>query len=355
MSRILICANTLSGKTTFMYGMFHQMMKGIYGFTLVPKEHFARFNRQCKRIGDTSLPLSERFPAPSDSMEEYRFILKYNLKTVDEIQWIDYPGNLLEEDEDNPDNARLMDYLNGTDCLFLCVDGSHFNHETKEGILSAIHREGGGMELNFLLNRAAADRQTGEDRPLPPVCLIITKYDLVEPQKRSGDFLVEILREAFPILFVPSSAGGGRLVSVCPVTLGKDISRGGRLEPKNVEKPFCYLTFLRQAEELRRRRRELDRLEERTRPFRKIAEKHRGYRKIMERLPRMVWPAAEGDIRRMEAEYRQAEADLRQMKESLQNMALFCGGRELPWDSLIGERTDGKGKTDREDGTDDGR
>ena len=148
MSRILICANTLSGKTTFMYGTFHQMMKGIYGFTLTPKYHFAQFNRQCKRIGDTRLPLNERFPAPSDRIEEYTFILKYNLKTIDEIQWIDYPGNLVEEDEDNPDNVKLMEYMDGADCLFLCVDGSHFNHDTRNGIINAILCDGGGMELN---------------------------------------------------------------------------------------------------------------------------------------------------------------------------------------------------------------
>ncbi len=336
MSRILICANTLSGKTTFMYGTFHQMMKGIYGFTLAPKYHFAQFNRQCKRIGDTRLPLNERFPAPSDRIEAYTFVLKYNLKTIDEIQWIDYPGNLLEEDEDNPDNVRLMEYLSGTDCLFLCVDGSHFNHETKAGILNAIHCDGGGMELNFLLNRAAADRQTGEDRPLPPVCVIITKYDLVEPDKRREDFLVDILKEEFPILFYPAPQGQTRLVSVCPVTLGRDISRGGKLEPRNIEKPFCYLTFLRQAAALRQRRQELEQMEEAARRYQKREESHKRYHRIWQLLtPRSDRPAAEEDIRRMAADYRCLEEDLRRMKGSLQNMALFCNGEQIPWDSLI--------------------
>ena len=85
---------------------------------------------------------------------------------------------------------------------------------------------------------------------MPPVCLIITKYDLVEPDKRNEEFLLDILKEVFPILFYPAMGEQGRLVSVCPVTLGREISLGGKLDPRNIEKPFCYLTFLRMASAL---------------------------------------------------------------------------------------------------------
>lgn len=333
MSRILICANTLSGKTTFMYGTFHQMMKGIYGFTLTPKYHFAQFNRQCKRIGDTRLPLNERFPAPSDRIEEYTFILKYNLKTIDEIQWIDYPGNLVEEDEDNPDNVKLMEYMDGADCLFLCVDGSHFNHDTRNGIINAILCDGGGMELNYMLNRASVDAGTGKDRELPPVCLIITKYDLVEPDKRTETFLVDILKEVFPILFYPSPGQRGRLVSVCPVTLGRTISQGGKLEPKNIEKPFCYLTFLRMAAALRRYRERMEQMKSEL--LRQRGEKDKGRRLIRRLLPRRESrQATEEELGRMVETCCQLERDLTDMKRSLQNMALFDNGQQIPWDRL---------------------
>lgn len=335
MSRILICANTLSGKTTFMYGTFHQMMKGIYGFTLTPKYHFAQFNRQCKRIGDTRLPLNERFPAPSDRIEEYTFILKYNLKTIDEIQWIDYPGNLVEEDEDNPDNVRLMEYMDGADCLFLCIDGAHFNHDTRNGIVNAIICDGGGMELNFMLNRAAVDAQTGKDRELPPVCLIITKYDLVEPDKRKEEFLVDILKEVFPILFYPSAGQKGRLVSVCPVTLGRNISQGGKLEPKNIEKPFCYLTFLRMAAALCRYRERMEQMKSELLRQRADENEHRRLRLIRRLLPRREsGQATEEELGRMVEICCQLERDLTDMKRSLQNMALFDNGQQIPWDRL---------------------
>lgn len=335
MSRILICANTLSGKTTFMYGTFHQMMKGIYGFTLTPKYHFAQFNRQCKRIGDTRLPLDERFPAPSDRIEEYTFILKYNLKTIDEIQWIDYPGNLVEEDEDNPDNVKLMEYMDGADCLFLCVDGARFNHDTKNGIINAINCDGGGMELNFMLNRAAVDGKTGKDRELPPVCLIITKYDLVEPDKRNEEFLVDILKEVFPILFYPSSKKKGRLVSVCPVTLGRNISQGGKLEPRNIEKPFCYLTFLRMAAALRQYREQMEKTKAALLRQRTLEEEHRHRRIIKKFLPRrMGRQVTEEELGRMVETCCQLERDLTDMKRSLQNMVLFDNGQQIPWDRL---------------------
>lgn len=335
MSRILICANTLSGKTTFMYGTFHQMMKGIYGFTLTPKYHFAQFNRQCKRIGDTRLPLNERFPAPSDRIEEYTFLLKYNLKTIDEIQWIDYPGNLVEEDEDNPDNVRLMEYMDGADCLFLCVDGAHFNHDTKNGIINAINCDGGGMELNYMLNRAAVDGKTGKDRELPPVCLIITKYDLVEPDKRNEEFLVDILKEVFPILFYPFAGQKGRLVSVCPVTLGRNISQGGKLEPRNIEKPFCYLTFLRMAEALCRYRERMEQAKKELLRQRAAEEGHR-HRQIIRRLlsRRGGSQVTEEELGRMVETCCRLERDLTDMKRSLQNMALFDNGQQIPWDRL---------------------
>ncbi len=335
MSRILICANTLSGKTTFMYGTFHQMMKGIYGFTLTPKYHFAQFNRQCKRIGDTRLPLNERFPAPSDRIEEYTFILKYNLKTIDEIQWIDYPGNLVEEDEDNPDNVRLMEYMDGADCLFLCVDGAHFNHDTKNGIINAIHCDGGGMELNFMLNRAAVDAKTGKDRELPPVCLIITKYDLVEPDKRNEEFLVDILKEVFPILFYPGTGQRGRLVSVCPVTLGRNISQGGKLEPRNIEKPFCYLTFLRMAAALRQYRENMEQMKAELLRRRDREEGHSRRRLIRRLLTRgSGCQVTEEELGRMVETCCRLERDLTDMKRSLQNMALFDNGQQIPWDRL---------------------
>lgn len=335
MSRILICANTLSGKTTFMYGTFHQMMKGIYGFTLTPKYHFAQFNRQCKRIGDTRLPLNERFPAPSDRIEEYTFILKYNLKTIDEIQWIDYPGNLVEEDEDNPDNVRLMEYMDGADCLFLCVDGAHFNHDTKNGIINAINCDGGGMELNFMLNRAAVDARTGKDRELPPVCLIITKYDLVEPDKRNEEFLVDILKEVFPILFYPGTGQRGRLVSVCPVTLGRNISQGGKLEPRNIEKPFCYLTFLRMAAALRQYRENMEQMKAELLRRRDREEGHSRRRLIRRLLTRRGGcQVTEEELGRMVETCCRLERDLTDMKRSLQNMALFDNGQQIPWDRL---------------------
>lgn len=339
MSRILICANTLSGKTTFMYGTFYQMMRGIYGFTLTPKYHFAQFNRQCKRIGDTRLPLNERFPAPSDRIEEYTFILKYNLKTIDEIQWIDYPGNLVEEDEENPDNVRLMEYMDGADCLFLCVDGAHFNHDTRNGIINAINCDGGGMELNFMLNRAAVDRKTGNDKDLPPVCLIITKYDLVEPDKRNEEFLVDILKEVFPILFYPSVGQKSRLVSVCPVTLGRDIGQGGKLEPRNIEKPFCYLTFLRMAAALGQYRQEMEQMKAELLRRRASEEAHRSHRLLKRLLPQRPGnQVTEEELGRMVEACCQLERDLMDMKRSLQNMELFDNGQQIPWDRLIETR-----------------
>ena len=225
--------------------------------------------------------------------------------------------------------------MDGADCLFLCVDGAHFNHDTKNGIINAINCDGGGMELNYMLNRAAVDGKTGKDRELPPVCLIITKYDLVEPDKRNEEFLVDILKEVFPILFYPSAGQKGRLVSVCPVTLGRNISQGGKLEPRNIEKPFCYLTFLRMAEALCRYRERMEQVKKELLRQRAAEEGHRHRQIIRRLLPRRGGSqVTEEELGWMVETCCRLERDLTDMKRSLQNMALFDNGQQIPWDRL---------------------
>ena len=243
------------------------------------------------------------------------------------------------KDEENPDNVRLMEYMDGADCLFLCVDGAHFNHDTRNGIINAINCDGGGMELNFMLNRAAVDRKTGNDKDLPPVCLIITKYDLVEPDKRNEEFLVDILKEVFPILFYPSVGQKSRLVSVCPVTLGRDIGQGGKLEPRNIEKPFCYLTFLRMAAALGQYRQEMEQMKAELLRRRASEEAHRSHRLLKRLLPQRPGnQVTEEELGRMVEACCQLERDLMDMKRSLQNMELFDNGQQIPWDRLIETR-----------------
>lgn len=239
MSKITIVGVSGSGKTCYMIGMFTKMMQGFNGFSLTPDRDFPKFLRWSKRLADKSLSFQERFPALSDQVENYSFSLKYNFKEIDKIDWIDYPGGILSLDETNSDNIKFFENLKDTDCLFLCIDGAAF---IEDDVASNISVEKGGFETNYVLERAASINEE-----LPNTCIIITKYDKVPESKRNNKYLTDVVTEVFPNLFNKNDNGYNRIVTICPVTLGKEIEMpGGKLEPKQIEKPIAFATYFMQ-------------------------------------------------------------------------------------------------------------
>lgn len=100
------------------------------------------------------------------------------------------------------------------------------------------------------------------------------------------------------------------------MTLGRTISQGGKLEPKNIEKPFCYLTFLRMAAALRRYRERMEQMKSEL--LRQRGEKDKGRRLIRRLLPRRESrQATEEELGRMVETCCQLERDLTDMKRSL--------------------------------------
>ena len=100
------------------------------------------------------------------------------------------------------------------------------------------------MELNSALLQAA-----NLNKRLPPICVIITKYDMVSPELRNKETIAEIIRGVFPNLF--NAGNAGTMVMMCPVSLGADILQGGRLRPKNMEKPICFANYVMILEAMR--------------------------------------------------------------------------------------------------------
>lgn len=240
MSKTVIVGITNSGKTCYFYGMLRKMMRGYHGFSIrVAEKDFASLRTGIKRLGDTKLPVGERFPVPSSMQEEYEMDLLYNLKKLDSFKWVDYPGELAESG-----NEEFINLLDGATCLLLCVDGTAIQgtEDNIDDIVDSIYNDKGGLELCNALQQAERKYENG----FPPVCILITKYDEVSPELRNMELLTEIMKESFPILFHEGN-GKSRMVTICPVTLGKEIMEGGKLDPKNVEKPICFANYLIQA------------------------------------------------------------------------------------------------------------
>jgi hypothetical protein len=249
MDKITIVGISGAGKTCYTIGMLSRMMMGLNGFTLTPDNGFAKFKAHISKLANNSLPAEQRFPPATSMAEEYKFSLKYNMREINQFEWIDYPGDYIEMDE-NEANQQFFEHLKDTDCLFICVNGEAFSDPDP---VYRISFTDGGLALNNVLQKAVE-----KNKRLPPACIIITKYDKVNPEyrKSSNPFILDVLSKVFPILIKPpkkennnqnntqDGIGYTRIVTIVPVSLGKDIDKGGRLEPYNVHLPIAFATVL---------------------------------------------------------------------------------------------------------------
>lgn len=300
MSKIVIIGTTASGKTCYFYGMLRKLQRGVSGFSIRinEKSNYNKLREGMLKLGDTRLPLDERWPEATSAVETFKLDLMHNLRQLDSIDWVDYPGEHVLTME----NA-FIEQLNGADCLFVCVDGSKLafdveRYESIEDELADIEEElaedgttadvfrnvpgGVSKELlerygedrcavltQYLINKSDDfDQQSGMDlcnalahaekaatekaakdenarKDLPTICILVTKADTLPEMLKDMDLLKLFLQLCFPSLFYPGK-GNHRDVSICPVTLGKDISTGGKLHPKNVERPICLAAYLMQ-------------------------------------------------------------------------------------------------------------
>lgn len=235
MSKVVICGIKNSGKTCYFYGMLRSLMIGKAGFSVAPqKENFNSIQLAIKRLADTSLPLSDRFPESSMQEDVYHMNLFYRLRSISKFDWVDYPGEWLSMAQDG-----FLKHLDDADALLICVDGELFQgtEDDVEEIIDRLQNDCGGLALNNVLMNAQEKKEKQGDN-LPPVCIMITKYDKVS-EDLTEILEEQIIKQAFPILFDSEKAK----VAICPVSLGREIDEGGKLEPKNVEIPVLYALY----------------------------------------------------------------------------------------------------------------
>ena len=237
MSKIVNIGTSGSGKTCYFYGMLHKMQRGISGFSLRinDSDAYRKLRNGILSLADTSLPMDARWPDPSDQLEKYNLDLLYNMNKLDSLEWVDYPGEHVSEAHDD-----FINLLDGASCLFVCVDGSLLQGDESEleDIADEFYNDS-GMDLCNALRRA--EQKSGE--AFPPVCILITKYDAVSPELQNMKVISKFVQSCFPDLFHKGN-GKDRMVTICPVSLGKDIADGGKLRPKNVERPICFAAYL---------------------------------------------------------------------------------------------------------------
>ena len=234
--KIGIIGPTGSGKTSYLLGMIKEMIHTECGFSIRisdPKT-IGDLKDKMLKLTDKYLSANERWPVSSTSLEEYTLELFDNRNKYVDIQWIECPSELFKIAQGQ---ERLAKTIGSVDFLFVCVDGSLLqgNEDALEDIADDFHNKSGCDIRNALMCVSLKS-----DEAFPPVCILITKYDAVSPALRKQEPLQEILQLIFPELFQQKSG----IVAICPVSLGKNIAEGGRVQPKNVHLPMLAALYL---------------------------------------------------------------------------------------------------------------
>ena len=227
MKNVMICGLQGSGKTCYFLGMIKEMMAGINGFSIFPVTNYADIVSRCNRLTDTKLPMSARVAA-TDQVEYYDLELRYNMSPITRFRWIDYPGEYVRTMSES-----FQSELQHAFTLLVCIDGELFKKNRKN--IVPVLQNNGGNELNGAIGVAAAGGY------LPPICIVVTKSDILPRKYLDAESMVPVLRQVFPTLFNRSSGGKiARLVAVSQVSLGKRFVKKAIFDPIHVEEPICY-------------------------------------------------------------------------------------------------------------------
>ncbi|MEN6552286.1 MAG: SIR2 family protein [Methanobacterium sp.] len=227
---------TGSGKTCYLIGMYCQALAESTSFTLSTDKDSDRFlEYQWMSMCDSSLGRN-RFPECTDEISKYDFKLKSNYEEIMSFEWIEYPGGLLKYSTKKSEmTANIMSDLKRSSCLLLFIDGEIFGKKIDDPYTKLI--QNGARTYTKFLNIFE-----DENHFIPPVVIVITKYDICD-ESRSSEDIIMCIQEGFPVLFSPNDLGYKKLASIIPITLGKNITKNdyqGEIDPRNIHLPIAF-------------------------------------------------------------------------------------------------------------------
>lgn len=236
------------GKSCYLLGMYGRMQMGVNGFSLHTKDFHKQqdlSNSLARLVHEDG---GERYPRPVANAKEYLFDFCYGLKPLAEVK-IDLPSSsFLSSGKFSSDEVQaLIEQVKQSDCLFLCVSGEYLKQAVvkENGEVNLVLRQkvatklGVRTTLKYIMELAEILNLTNS-KPFP-IAIVITKYDLCV--KRGKDAIVQEIKNLFEPLFRPDS---GWLVTICPVSLGKQLATdldSGEIEPVNFQLPLLFAAF----------------------------------------------------------------------------------------------------------------
>lgn len=232
-----------SGKTCFLLAMYYEMSAGVNGYTLtaVEEDHAIELRKAWERLNETQGP--SRFPMGTDETTDYKFNLEYAYQQIRSFNWIDYRGGILdtvnkEGQEEETEYKEFVDRIKKSECLCIFIDGDTLC-ETEEGRMKDNIRKRCTSKVNGFLSKYK-DGKEEEKKDLPPVAIVVTKYDRCKKYVQK-DQLIKVIKEAIPSLFVAD--GNIDTVTIIPVSAGNNFDNEeirGTLQPINIYKPLFF-------------------------------------------------------------------------------------------------------------------
>lgn len=246
-----------SGKTCFMAGMYYKMTGGVSGYTLkADDDDSVSLTAYYEQMTNAQIG-ADRFPGGTNQSTDYSFELQYGYKTLEKFRWVDYAGGTLKSKNtgDAEEYQQLKNDIAKSEVLYIFVDGGLFidddvefasSDSEKIEILTDIVMDNCSRQINHFLSE-----YTSERKKLPPIAIIVTKYDLAVKALGKADnsenmeMLYKVIQRAFNPLFPDPSMytgdeGHTSMVGIIPVSLGSKISENnytGKLRPINMHMP----------------------------------------------------------------------------------------------------------------------
>lgn len=324
MIKIVVTGERGSGVTSYFYGMMLKMMRGAAGVHLRINDAdvYSKLHEGLSRLRDVGRPVGERWPSPCESPVDCEQEILYNFQVFDTVHWTEYMPELLY-----CEGEGYLPYLpHNMNCLFVCINGSllQSDKENLEEVADNFNNRFGADLCNVLLHTEAKNTNA-----ITPVCVLITKYDEVSPKLQDMSIITKFVKRCLPTLF-QKNGDADRMVAVCPVSLGEDIDTGGKLRPKNVEKPlfFALLPMLVALQ------REIERT------YEEIIIKNQKHKELMDRLLfsvrlAAIWPPKPDHTEEFKRELKRTLTIIQELKNKLllenQNIPLFINGKEQNW------------------------
>ncbi|WP_432832443.1 hypothetical protein [Dactylosporangium sp. CA-092794] len=243
-----------SGKTTFVLGMYANLVSGRHGYRVHAP------NKQHIQLMDSWDALWENgtLPVANDerAMVSYEFSFLRDLETLLVVDWLDYRGGAIRDDETKADAAALIERLKVSHSVYLVLDGrvlgewirAHLQAHVAGGPPPNLYGQRRNLRVEDMTNllQTAFNARAEAGHPPPSIVVVITKQDtLPEITGLAPQIALAFVADRLAEL-VPVTIAHGVKTMVNPVQLGvlgaqpTDRVQVESLHPIGFEYPFIF-------------------------------------------------------------------------------------------------------------------